>query len=171
MLSAGTGLAAILLVVLPGRKRYRVALGLGLICVVSLAIGCGSASGGGGGGPVATTTKLTVTSATKQGAGGAFAFTVAVTGGTPTGQVQLLDGGTAIAGATAAVSGGSATFANVAMTTVGTHAISASYAGDAHTLASASGTLNVTVAGTTTVTVQSSPAASNGSLMINLTIN
>jgi hypothetical protein len=172
MLSAGTGLAGFVLLLLPGRKRYRAAVGLGLICMVSFAIGCGSSSGGGGGGgPVATTTKLTVTSATKLGTGGPFAFTVAVTGGTPTGQVQLLDGGMAIAGATAAVSGGAATFANVALTTVGTHAISASYAGDANTLASASGALNVTVTGSTTVTVKAAPAASNGALTINMTIN
>ena len=31
--SAGTGLAAMFLLFLPGRKRYRTALGLGLVCV------------------------------------------------------------------------------------------------------------------------------------------
>src|SRR5713101_9974796 len=63
-LSAGTGFAALLLLFLPGRKRYRAALGLGLVCVLSFTLGCSSGyGGGGGGGPVATTTKITVTSA------------------------------------------------------------------------------------------------------------
>src|SRR5260370_1681660 len=39
-LSAGTGLAAMFLLLLPGRKRYRAALGLGLICVLSFALRC-----------------------------------------------------------------------------------------------------------------------------------
>jgi hypothetical protein len=167
-LSAGTGLAAILLLFLPGRKRYRTALGLGLVCVLSFALGCG---GGGGGGPVATVTQLTVTAPTKvaSGAGNTFAFTVSVTGGTPTGQVQLFDGSTAL-GTAATVSGGSASITSNGLP-VGTHAISAHYLGTASTLASQSGSLNVTVTGTTTFAITATPAASNGSPTVSITIN
>jgi hypothetical protein len=168
-LSAGTGLAAILLLFLPGRKRYRKALGLGLVCVLSFALGCGG--GGGGGGPVATVTQLTVTAPTKvaSGAGNTFAFTVSVTGGTPTGQVQLFDGSTAL-GTAATVSGGSASITSNGLP-VGTHAISAHYLGTASTLASQSGPLNVTVTGTTTFAITGTPAASNGSPTVSITIN
>ena len=173
-LSAITGLGAILLLLLPGRKRYRAALALGLLCILSFTLGCsssGGGGGGGGGGPVATTTHITVTSATKGPATTAFTFTATVTGGTPTDMVQLFDGTTAI-GTAVAVSGGTANLSTGAMSTVGTHAISAHYAGDAtNTQASSSGSLNVTVTGSTTLSIAASPAASNGSPTINITIN
>jgi uncharacterized Zn-binding protein involved in type VI secretion len=54
---------------------------------------------------------------------------------------------------------------------VGTHAISAHYLGDTNTLASQSGTLGVTITGPTTFAIQGSPAASNGSPTINITID
>jgi hypothetical protein len=172
MLSAGTGLAAVILLFLPGRKRYRAALGLGLVCLLSFTLGCGGYGGGGGGSvPVATITHITVTSPTKAAAGATFTFTATVTGGTPTDMVQLMDGGVAT-GSPVAVAGGTATLTTAALSTVGTHSITAHYAGDAtYTQASTSGALNVTVMGTTTVAIQSTPAASNGSLTINLTIN
>jgi len=56
---------AILLLVLPGRKRYRAALTLGVVCVLGFTLGCNNYNNGGGGGPVATTTALSVTPATK----------------------------------------------------------------------------------------------------------
>jgi hypothetical protein len=170
-LSAGTGLAAMLLLFLPGRKRYRAALGLGLVCALSLALGCGGGGGGGGGGPVATNTKLSVAAPAKvaSGPGNAFAFTVSVTGGTPTGQVQLFDGSTAL-GTGVTVSGGSASITSNGLA-VGTHSISAHYLGTASTLASQSGALSVTVTGTTTFAITTTPAASNGSPTVNITIN
>lgn len=172
MLSGSTGFAAIILLLLPGRKRFRAALGLGLVCVLSLTLGC-SNSGGGGGftGPVATTTHMTVTSATKGGTGTMFTFTATVTGGTPTDQVQLLDNGVAT-GAAVAVSGGTAMLSTAALTTVGTHSITAHYVGDAtNTGPSSSGPLNVTITGPTTISVAASPAASNGTPAVNITIN
>jgi hypothetical protein len=172
-LSGITGLCAIILILLPGRTRLRAALGLSLACVLSFTLGCGgySAPGGGGGGPTATTTHLTVTSVTKGGAGTMFTFTAAVTGGTPTDQVQLLDNGVAT-GSPAAVAAGTATLTTAALNTVGTHAITARYAGDSiYTAASSSGALNVTVTGPTTVAIQASPVSSNASPTINLTIN
>jgi Bacterial Ig-like domain (group 3) len=175
MLSTGAGLAAIILLLLPGRKRYRAAFTLGLICAVSFVIGCGGGSsgggGGGGGGPVATTTQIKVTSATKGGPGTMFTFTATVTGGTPTDMVQLLDNGVAT-GAAVAVSGGTATLTTAALSTVGTHSITGHYLGDStNTQASSSGPLNVTITGSATVTIQASPVATNGSPTINLTIN
>lgn len=174
-LSAGSGFAALFLFFLPrgGRKRLHAALGLGLICILSLTLGCsGNGNGGGGGGPVATTTAMKV-NADKEAAGTAFTFSVTVTGGTPTGMAQLFDGGTAIttAGASAAVSGGTAnlTWTPTAAAS-GTHAISVHYLGDSKTMASQSGTLNLTVQGSTTIAVTTSPAATPAAGPINITV-
>ena len=168
-LSAGTGFAALFLLFLPGgRKRYRTALGLGLVCVLSFTIGCGSGGSSTPPPPSATVTKLTVTSA-KVASGTAFSFSVSVTGGTPSGQVQLFDGGTMI-GTAATVSGGTATPTAPALS-VGTHAISAHYLGDTTTQASASGTINMTVTGSTAVAITTSPVASPAASAISVTIN
>jgi subtilase family serine protease len=170
-LSAGTGFAALFFLFLPGgRKRYRAALGLGLVCVLSFTLGCGGygGGGGGGGGLTPTVTKLTVASA-KVASGTAFTFSVAVTGGTPAGQVALFDNGTMI-GTAATVSGGAATPTAPALA-VGTHSISAHYLGDAYTMASASGTINMTVTGSTTVAITTSPVASPLAPALNVTIN
>jgi uncharacterized membrane protein len=169
-LSAGSGFAALFLMFLPGgRKRYRAALGLGLVCILSFTLGCG-------GGysppppppPTSTVTKLTVTNA-KVASGNAFSFSVSVTGGTPTGQVQLFDGSTMI-GTAATVAGGTAAPTAPALA-VGTHAISAHYLGDANTAASASGAINMTVTGTTTVAITTSPAATPAAPALSVTIN
>jgi Pro-kumamolisin, activation domain/Bacterial Ig-like domain (group 3) len=171
-LSGITGLGAVILLLLPGRKRFHAALGLGLVCVLSFTLGCsGYGGGGGGGGPVATTTHITVTSATKAAMGGTFTFTTTVTGGTPTDQVQLLDGGVAT-GNPVAVSAGTATLTTAPLSTVGMHSITAHYAGDAtYTQASSSGALNVMVTGTTQLPIAANPASSNANPTINLTIN
>ena len=171
-LSGITGLGAIILVLLPGRKRFHAALGLGLVCVLSFTLGCSGYSGvGGRGGPVTTTTHITVTSVTKAAAGGTFTFTATVTGGTPTDQVQLLDGGVAT-GNPVAVSGGTATLTTAALSTVGMHSITAHYAGDAtYTQASSSLALNVLITGTTQLPIAANPASSNANPTISLTIN
>ena len=178
-LSAGTGLAAIFLLFLPGRKRYRAALGMGLMCVLSFTLGCGGgSSGGGGGGTTPTTTHMTV-STTKLAATATASITVSatVTGGTPTGSVQFRVDGTAL-GSPVATSGG--TTGNVTVTAaqapaflqlVGTHAVSANYLGDSTTSPSSSGTLNVTVTGTTSLPISGNPGASNASPSISLAIN
>src|SRR5208282_3066032 len=87
-LSGGTGLAAILLLFVPGRKRYSAALGLALMCVLSFTLGCG-------GGTTPTVTHLTV-STTKVAVNGSITVSATVTGGTPTGSVQFTVDGTAI---------------------------------------------------------------------------
>ncbi len=171
-LSAGAGLAAMLVLVLPGRKRYRAALGLGLVCVLSFTLGCGGYGGGGsGGGPVATTTKITVNSAklaSNDPTG--FKFTINVTASVgANGQVQLLDGSSML-GSAVTVSNGTTTITTAGLAP-GTHSISAHYLGDTYTQASNSGTLNVTSTGATTFAVIATPAASNGSPTVNITIN
>jgi hypothetical protein len=171
-LSAGTGFAALFLLFLPGgRKRYRAALGLGLVCILSFTVGC--SSGGSSTPPptlTATTTKLSVTNGTngRIASTTAFTFSVAVTGGTPTGQVQLFDGTTMI-GTPAAVSGGAAAPTAPALA-VGTHSISAHYLGDSTTAASQSGTLNLTSQGSTTIAITTTPAATPVASPINITV-
>jgi Big-like domain-containing protein len=179
-LSGGTGFAAILLLFLPGRKRYRAALGLGLVCVLSFALGCGGGSGGGGGGggggTTATTTHLTV-SGTKVAAMGTLTVSATVTGGTPTGNVQFFVDGAAAGNAVPVAAG---TTGNIMLTAasapplfqlIGTHTLSAHYLGDATTSASSSGTLNIAVTGTTQLPISANPASSNANVTISLTIN
>jgi len=178
-LSGGTGLAAIFLLFVPGRKRYRAALGLALMCVLSFTLGCGGGGGGGGGGGTTpTTTKLTVSSTKVVGAPTAsITVSATVTGGTPTGSVQFVVDGAAL-GNPVPTTGG--TTGNITVTgaqappfleLVGTHKVSASYSGDSTTGASSSGTLNVTVTGTAQLPIAANPASSNVGPTISLTIN
>jgi subtilase family serine protease len=172
-LSAGTGFAALFLLFLPGgRKKYRVALGLGLICILSLTMGCG----GGGSAPpppqpTPTTTQMTV-SADRVPSGTVFTFNVTVTGGTPTGMVQLFEGGLAFStvGATANVSNGKATITSPPTLQVGTHSLSVHYLGDATTASSQSGSLNLTATGSTTVAITTIPVGTPAAPAINVTI-
>jgi Pro-kumamolisin, activation domain/Bacterial Ig-like domain (group 3) len=168
-LGAATGFAAILLLLLPGRKRYRTAFALGLICVLSLTLGCNGGYGGSGGGPATTTTSFSVAS-TKVPSGTNIMFTVKVTstGTTAAGTAEILEGATVVGSAT--VSGGTATISSSTLA-VGTHALTASYLGDAYTKASQSGMLNVTVTGSTTVAITSSPTATPAAAALSLTIN
>jgi hypothetical protein len=82
--------------------------------------------------------------------------------------VELFENG-AMIGTAATVAGGMATPTAPALS-VGTHSISAHYLGDTNTLASASGTLNVTVTGSTTVAITTSPVAVPAAPAINVTI-
>src|SRR5260370_15312478 len=59
--SASTGLVAILLLVLPGRKRYRAALALGIVCLLGFTLGCNSYNNNNNGGPGAATTPPSAT--------------------------------------------------------------------------------------------------------------
>jgi hypothetical protein len=171
-LSALLGLASVLLFLFPGlrpRNQLRSAFGLGLLCGLSFTLGCGggsSSGGGGGGNQVASHTTLTVTNA-KQASNNNFAFNVTVTssGASPTGQVQLFDGSTAL-GLPISLSNGTALI-NTGLAAVGTHGVSAHYLGNGTTLASASGAINLTVTGATVVALTSTPS---GSANINLTI-
>jgi len=178
MLSGGTGFAAIFLLLLPGRKRYRAALGLGLVCLLTFTIGCGGYSGGGGGGTASTTTHMTV-SGTKVSATGTLTVsaTITSTGMAPTGGVQFFVDGAA-AGSVFPVASG--TTGNIMVTAanvpplfqlVGTHTLSAHYLGDTYTQASVSGTLNITVTGTTQLPITGTSGSTTASGNVSLTIN
>ncbi len=176
ILSAGSGFSAMFLLILPGRKKYRAALGLGLVCVLSFTLGCGSYGGGTVPVTTATTTKITVAAPAKVAFNtpqNNFAFTVNVTGGNPTGQVQLYDGvvdANHLRGGPVTLTGGS-TIINSAGLAVGTHSIIAGYLGAQYSLASQSGALNVTVTGgPVSMAIATAPAASNASPAINITI-
>jgi hypothetical protein len=175
-LSGGTGLAALVLLILPGRKRYRAALGLGLVCVLSFTLGCGGGSSGGGGGTTATTTQLTV-SATKVAATGMITVSATVTGGTPTGNVQFFVDGAAAGNAVPVASGTTGNItANAASVPplfqlVGTHTLSAHYLGSTSTAASQSGTLNIAVTGTTQVAITGTSGSTTANGNVSLTIN
>ena len=169
-LSAITGLAAILLLLLPGRKRYRAAFALGLVCVLSFTLGCGSGYGGGGGGTATTTTSISASTKVASGTTVAVTATVTSTGKAATGQVQLYDG-TNTLGTPTSVSNGSATV-NATGLSVGTHAISAHYLGDTYTQASQSmPPLNIAVTGSTTVGITGTSGSTTANGTINLTIN
>jgi len=159
------------LLLLPGRKRYRAALGLGLVCVLSFTLGCSGYGGGsGGGGLASTTTKLTAsTGKVATGQTDALTITVTSSGTAANGQVQLFDGTNPLGSPTSVVNG-TATI-NESGLPAGTHSISAHYLGDTYTMASQSGALNITFVGNTTFTITATPAASNGSPTVNLTIN
>ena len=178
-LSAGTGLAALFLFFVPGQKKFRAGMGLSLVCLASLALGCGGGGGGSGGGgggttPAATTTTLTVSS-TKVASTGSLTVGVNVhsSSGTPAGTVQFYDGATPLGVAVPLVSGAfsrTLTSANAPVNVVGTHAVSVRYIGTTGFSASASGALNVTVTGTTSVAISATPTASSAT-PIALTIN
>jgi len=131
-------------------------------------MGCGGY--GGGGGPVATTTKITAsTGKVSSGQTDTLTITVTSSGTAANGQVQLFDGTTALGSPMSVVNG--AASINESGLAAGTHSISAHYMGDTYTMASQSGALNITFVGTTTFVIQASPAASNGSPTVNITIN
>ncbi len=168
-LSAGTGLAALFLIFVPGRRR-RAAMGVWLVCLLSFAMGCGGASGGG---PVAVATATKITAMTTKAAQGtSLSFNIAVTAsGAPmgNGMVQLLDGGKLVT--TVAAVNGVAAFTNITSLSVGTHAISASYLGDASTQASQSGAVNVTLTGNTQLPISAVAGSVVSNATIPLTIN
>jgi uncharacterized protein (DUF1800 family) len=106
----------------------------------------------GGGGPTATLTTL-VSSANPAASGASVTFTATVTGTSPTGSVNFMDGAGSISGCAvvnlAAGSGNSRTAACTTTTlTVATHGIAAKYSGDAANLTSTSNTISETITGT-----------------------
>src|SRR6185369_2291915 len=117
-------------------------------------------STGGPGGPAPTTTTL-ASSLNPAQVGASVTLTATVNGTTPTGNVGFTDNGNAIAGCSAVALTGTGNSRTAACTTsslaVGTHPITASYAGDAGNAASASAALAqvITVA---------APASSNVAL-------
>ena len=166
--SASTGLVAILLLVLPGRKRYRAALTLGIVCVLGFTLGCNSYNNGGGGGPVATTTALSVTPATKNATNATITITP-YSGAAVQGSASLND---SAAGTNTQVPlNNGVGLANLNLGT-GTHSLQANYAGSTADAASKSGTLNVTITGgPQAVTITGTSGSTTANATINITIN
>ncbi len=120
----------------------------------------------------ATATTLTA-SATQITVGQSITFNVSVTSGT--GNVALLDGSTSLG--TAPLSSGKATF-TISSLAVGSHSITASYAGDASDGASTSSAVTVQVNAAvtaplqaTTVTLMATPATAVAGQSLSLTAN
>jgi subtilase family serine protease len=179
-LSAATALSALLLLIpwIPGvagpdlrkdwRKQFQAALALTLVCVLTQTLGCGGSTGGGGGGggAAATHTSISVNTSKLPSTTNNFAFTITVTSAVnPTGQVQLFDAGVPL-GLPLTVSNGTA-LTNIGLGAVGTHSISAHYLGNVATQPSLSGTLNLTVTGTTIIPLTTTPTGTGN---ISLTI-
>jgi hypothetical protein len=125
-------------------------------------------SGGGGTGGAASASIAIASSANPSTAGQAVTFTATLTGGagTPTGTVDFLDGGSAIAAcANVALSSGAATCTTSALS-AGSHSISVSYGGDASYIASTSSAFTQTVqsaGGGTDVNVAAASAGATAS--------
>jgi Pro-kumamolisin, activation domain/Bacterial Ig-like domain (group 3) len=166
--SAGMGIAALVLLI-PARRRSRLAIVLGMAGLASLTVSCG---GGGGGTPVATatTTQLTVSS-TKLPSTGTLTASATVSGGTPNGTVQFVVDGTPLGNPVALTNGSTGSVTIAPSPVVGTHSIMAKYSGGAGSGQSQSGQLAVTFTGTTSLTVNGATAALGESGSLNLTVN
>ena len=116
-------------------------------------------TGGGGGGPVATTT-TTASSANPSAAGASVTFTGTVVGNAPTGTVNFTDGGASIAGCSAVALAGAGNSRTATCSTsalaAGSHAIVATYGGDAGNTGSGSTSLSQAVKAASSTVVGSS---------------
>ncbi len=115
--------------------------------------------------PAATTTTLG-SSANPAAAGVNVTLTATVAGSAPTGTVKFSDGTTAITNCSAVALAGSGNSRTAACTTsglaAGTHAITASYSGDANNKTSTSSTLAQTINSTSTGSINVALATNGG---------
>jgi arabinogalactan endo-1,4-beta-galactosidase len=123
--------------------------------------------------PMTTSTVLSAPSASVTGSSVTLSATVTGAAGnpSPTGQVTFLDGTTMLGSST--LSAGVATFTTSSLA-VGSHSLTASYAGDANNAPSTSNTVTLTVTGTPAFSISLSPAsatiASGGSATATVSI-
>lgn len=174
-LSLLAGLAALLLILLPGRRDLRrVAWGFGMACVLSFVMGCGggaSANNGGGGnaGPFATTTSLTI-SGDKVPQNSVLTLSAAVTasgGGTPAGTLVFASPGCNFGGTVVLTNGQAQWQASFG---VGTCAVTAQYIGSGTDLASQSGTLSIAITGSIVVQMEGQTGQDTHTTPVNVTI-
>ena len=168
VLSGITALACCFMIALPKRRvRARLITGMFLVSVLSFALGCG---GGSSGPPPATPTPTPspsptpsptptpvppsavtiVSSSIKVAAGNSVSFNASVkasTGTAASGTITFFDGGAAL-GAPVTLSGGQAQL-TVSTLSVGTHAVTAQYSGDAQNKPGVSSTLQQVITGST----------------------
>ncbi len=179
ILGLADGLAILLLSLLAGQKHSRVATRSGMVCLLCLVLGCGAGNGGagggggGGGGGGQSSTSLTLsTSAVKMPYGTTVSFTATVYSSKPvTGTINIFDSSVSTNGlASALVVNGTATF-QINYLTVGTHVISAQYAGDSNNQPSSTiGSINQVITGTTSIFVNGTSPNLFNSTPINVTI-
>jgi hypothetical protein len=183
-LGAGAiSLAGIILIFLPGRRRYfsRV-LGLALAVAAVQVLGCGGSghsavgiatgSTTGIGAQVIGTTTTLASSGTSALLGTAVTFTTNVAPqssiGTPTGTVTFLDGSTTLG--TAVLEAGSATWSTSALS-LGTHSITVRYGGDTNFSASTSPALTENILYSTTLSVTGTDGSGNsGAATLQVTV-
>lgn len=184
-LSALAGFAALLLFIVPGRKRSLHAIcGFGTVCLLSFVIGCGGGAangsggggngGGGGGGtagPYSTTTTIAASN-TKIALGSGVVFTVTVSASnTPTGEVVFGSSDCPswfIPGVT--LENGTAQSQNTVAPVVGTCVLNAQYPGDATDITSTSNPLNIAITGTAQQQITGQTGFDTHSLVVAVTL-
>ncbi|MDE2593893.1 MAG: Ig-like domain repeat protein, partial [Burkholderiales bacterium] len=107
-----------------------------------------------------STTTLSASASTIE-AGQTLTLRVTVSGAAPTGTVQFRDGGSNL-GAAVTLSNGSATLSTNALTTTGSHSITAVYQGDASNTASTSSAVSLTVTAVSPPPPTTDPTSSDG---------
>lgn len=161
LLSLVTGLAAFILLGIPGRrKRLRSVLGLTAVSLLFFTLGCGGGggssgggSGGGGQGPQPTTIAVTTSNA-KVAANAPFTITATITASKPLmGTVTFYNFGTAIAGGFP-VTDNEAQIGSGYINSPGLYQITASYSGDPNNNASTSSPITQVITGTMPATIQ-----------------
>jgi subtilase family serine protease len=167
-----SGVAALLLLGLPGRqRRYRFAFGLGAAGLLSFVIGCGGggagggsvASGGGNGGngsggnssPTPSSITLTTSNA-KVDQNTPFVLTAQVSGQhLLTGTVSFYDNGSGVLGPFSLANGQAQTTAQFGgIFGVGLHQLTAVYSGDSGNLTSTSAPVSQAITGTYSIQIQ-----------------
>lgn len=185
MLSAFAGLVALLLIVVPGRKRcLRSAAGFGFVCMVSLAIGCGggaSASNGSGGnggngggseGPYSTTTTITASSTkVAQGANLTLTSTVSSAGSVvPSGSVFFNFGNCNFSTSEGLTNGSTQLQITGGYLGIGICSATAQYVGSVTDLQSSSGTLNIAFTGSFTQNIAGQTSSDTHMTQVTLTL-
>lgn len=141
-----------------------------------------STGGGGGGGGATSSTTAVASGRNPSMQGQSVTFTATVAGAAPSGTVAFRDGGAAIASCGAVALTGSGGTRTATCTTsqlqAGSHAISASYAGDANNTSSQSTNLTQTVNAAATpvptatrLSSSANPAPSSGAITLTATID
>jgi hypothetical protein len=175
-LGLASGLAALLLLGLPGRdRRYRIALAFSAACYLCFAIGCGGGSSGAGGGggnsPTPTSTTLT-TSIAKVDQNTQFVLTMKVIGQHPlTGTVTIFDNGTAVLGGFSLVNGEAQTTGGFGgIFQIGIHQLTATYVGDPENLTSTSSAATQVITGTNQIFITGNTGADSHNISANVVI-
>jgi hypothetical protein len=170
MLSLCSILAALMLLLLPSRRRaLRPMLALGCAGLLSFAIGCGGASGSGP--PAVTTTTLSVPSTKVAQASGQMTLTARVSSSkTVTGTVNFASSNCFVNNSGVVTNGIAQLIVNTGFIPPGTCTFNAQYSGDQNNQPSQSGNLNIAVTGNNTqpITAQTSTLSHPLSVVVSI---